>query len=230
MQHKKIKATVLIFTVAFFINACSQVSLKDNKNKSMESSTSKTNQQTDTATLGAGCFWCVEAIFQKIKGVIKVESGYSGGTIKNPTYKEVCTGLTGHAEVCQITYNTSEISFDELLEVFWKTHDPTTINRQGYDSGTQYRSAIFYHSLQQKQMAQKYKDELNKNNTFDNPVVTEISPFINFYKAEDYHQNYYNQNGNENYCRLVIKPKLEKFEKIFGNKLSKENPANTLNK
>lgn len=179
----------------------------------------KPNSGYDTATFGAGCFWCVEAVFQNLKGVEKVVSGYSGGTVKNPAYREVCNGTTGHAEVCQIIYNPSVISFKELLEVFWQTHDPTTLNRQGNDIGTQYRSAIFYHTEEQRQLAEKYKKELDASGAFEAKIVTEISPFINFYPAEDYHQNYYNLNGEEPYCRFVVKPKVEKFKKVFGNKL-----------
>lgn len=177
--------------------------------------------QRETATFGNGCFWCTEAIFKDLKGVEKVESGYSGGKIKNPTYKEVCSGLTGHAEVIQITYDPSVISFDELLEVFWKTHDPTTLNRQGADVGTQYRSAVFYHNPEQKAAAEKYKSELNKENVFGKPVVTEITPFDAFYKAENYHQDYYENNPNQGYCQMVIAPKLEKFRKVFKDKLKK---------
>lgn len=174
---------------------------------------------SDTATFGAGCFWCVEAVFQRLNGVKQVKSGYSGGTVKNPSYKEVCNGTTGHAEVCQIIYDPSEISFDELLEVFWKTHDPTTLNRQGNDYGTQYRSAIFYHNTRQKEIAEAYKNKLNEEKVYDAPIVTEISAFTTFYPAEDYHQNYFNLNGKEPYCRFVIQPKLEKFEKVFKDKL-----------
>ena len=173
----------------------------------------------DTATFGAGCFWCVEAIFQRLNGVEKVQSGYSGGHVKNPSYKEVCTGLTGHAEVLQIVYDPKLISFEELLEVFWKTHDPTTLNRQGGDVGTQYRSAIFYHSEEQKQLAETYKQKLNAAHVWDQPVVTEIVQFTAFYPAEDYHNNYFNLNGEQGYCRMVIAPKVEKFEKVFKSKL-----------
>jgi len=179
--------------------------------------------QTDTATLGAGCFWCVEAVFQNLNGVMSVTSGYSGGTVKNPSYREVCTGTTGHAEVCNIVYDPSKISFDEILEVFWKTHDPTTMNQQGNDMGTQYRSAIFYHSQEQKELAEKYKKELNASGAFDKPIVTEITPYTNFYKAEDYHQNYFNENGDQPYCRFVIQPKVEKFKAVFKDKLKKGN-------
>ena len=174
---------------------------------------------TDTATFGNGCFWCTEAIFQQLEGVEKVESGYSGGHIANPSYKEVCTGNTGHAEALRIVYDPKKISFDELLEVFWQTHDPTTLNRQGNDIGTQYRSVIFYHNNEQKQKAEKYKVELDKSGAFNNPIVTEIVPAQTFYKAEDYHQNYYKENGSQPYCQFVIRPKVEKFQKVFKNKL-----------
>jgi len=174
---------------------------------------------TDTATFGNGCFWCTEAIFQQLEGVEKVESGYSGGHIANPSYKEVCTGNTGHAEALRIVYDPKKISFDELLEVFWQTHDPTTLNRQGNDIGTQYRSVIFYHNNEQKQKAEKYKVELDKSGAFNNPIVTEIVPAQTFYKAEDYHQNYYKENGSQPYCQFVIRPKVEKFQKVFKSKI-----------
>ncbi|HRJ28508.1 MAG TPA: peptide-methionine (S)-S-oxide reductase MsrA [Cyclobacteriaceae bacterium] len=171
------------------------------------------------ATFGSGCFWCTEAVFQRVKGVEKVVSGYSGGKVKNPTYREVTSGLTGHAEVTQLTYNPAVISFEELLEIFWGTHDPTTLNRQGADVGTQYRSVIFYHNEEQKRLSELYKNKLDASGAFDNPIVTEISPFTAFYPAEDYHQNYYNLNGNAPYCSYVIQPKLEKFKKVFQAKL-----------
>lgn len=209
---------VKLFTAIFFTTACSQTESVKQKPKTMETTTST---GIDTATFGAGCFWCVEAVFQRLDGVIKVSSGYSGGKIKNPTYREVCSGLTDHAEVCQITYDKSKISFKDLLEVFWKTHDPTTLNRQGADAGTQYRSVIFYHNTEQKDLAEKYKAELNKSGAFNNPIVTEISPFTAFYVAEDYHQNYFNLNGKEPYCQYVIQPKVDKFEKVFKDKMKK---------
>lgn len=176
----------------------------------------------DTATFGAGCFWCVEAIFQNLEGVEKVSSGYTGGHVPNPSYEEVCTGVTGHAEVARILFNPEVISFEELLEVFWQTHDPTTLNRQGADVGTQYRSAIFYHNEEQKRLAEEYKRKLNESGAFNNPVITEISPLTVFYEAENYHQDYYRNNGDQPYCRLVIKPKMEKFEKVFKDKLKKQ--------
>lgn len=178
---------------------------------------------TSTATFANGCFWCTEAIFEQLDGVISATSGYTGGQTKNPTYKEVCSGTTGHAECLQIVYDPAKISFDELLEVFWQTHDPTTLNRQGADVGTQYRSGVFYHDNEQKEKAEKYKAELDKSGAFDKPIVTEITPFTVFYPAEDYHQQYYELNGNTNpYCKIVIQPKLEKFRKVFKDKLKVE--------
>lgn len=173
----------------------------------------------ELATFGAGCFWCVEAVFQNLKGVEKVESGYTGGRIANPTYKEVCSGLTGHNEVIQLTFDPQVISFEELLEIFWKTHDPTTLNRQGNDVGDQYRSGIYYHSDEQKRLAEGYKQKLNEAHAFDKPVVTEILPAGPFYKAEAYHQNYYNQNSSQPYCQFVAKPKVDKVKALFGEKL-----------
>jgi peptide-methionine (S)-S-oxide reductase len=175
----------------------------------------------DTATFGAGCFWCVEALFQRLDGVLSVKSGYAGGKTKNPTYKEVCSGSTGYAEVIQLTYDKSRISFDELLEVFWKTHDPTTMNRQGNDVGTQYRSAVFYHNEEQRRIAESYKKKLNEEKVYPDPIVTEITPIANYYPAEDYHQNYYKQNSGQSYCQFVIQPKIEKFEKVFKQRLKK---------
>ncbi|WP_236676189.1 peptide-methionine (S)-S-oxide reductase MsrA [Chryseolinea lacunae] len=176
----------------------------------------------ELATFGSGCFWCTEAVFQNVDGVEKVESGYTGGKVKNPTYKEVCSGLTGHAEVIRLTYDPQKVTYDELLEIFWKTHDPTTLNKQGNDEGPQYRSVIFYHNDQQKQLAESYKAKLTQEQVYDRPIVTEISPAVEFYVAEDYHQNYYNLNGNAPYCAYVIQPKVEKFKKVFKDKLKKE--------
>jgi peptide-methionine (S)-S-oxide reductase len=176
-------------------------------------------QTTDTATFGAGCFWCVEAIFQQIEGVVSVKSGYEGGTRANPTYEEVCTGNTGHAEVCQLIFDPKKVSYKTLLQAFWESHDPTTLNKQGGDVGTQYRSAIFYHSSEQKTTAEFYKTELQKSGAFENEIVTEIVPAVIFYEAEKYHQNYFNQNGDQPYCQFVIRPKVEKFQKAFKNKL-----------
>ena len=178
------------------------------------------SEKIDTATFGTGCFWCTEAIFEQMKGVVKVTSGYSGGKVANPTYKEVCTGETGHAECVQILYEPEKVSFDELLEVFWQVHDPTTLNQQGADVGTQYRSAIFYHDQAQKEKAEKYKRELDSSGAFPKPIVTEIAQLEKFYAAEDYHQEYYANNKNTNpYCAVVIRPKLEKFQKVFPKKI-----------
>ena len=180
------------------------------------------NMNLEKATFGEGCFWCTEAIFERVEGVHSVVSGYAGGTVKNPTYKQVCDGNTGHAEVIQISYDPKVVSYDELLEIFFKTHDPTTLNRQGADVGAQYRSVIFYHNEEQKKKAEYYKTELDKSGAWDNPIVTEISPLINFYPAEDYHQDYYENNPNQGYCAFVIGPKVEKFEKVFKNKLKEK--------
>lgn len=213
-------------TAVFFMSACGQnkSSANDMKTETTSSNTSVPANDTSSigvATFGAGCFWCVEAVFQRLNGVLSVKNGYSGGFVKNPSYKEVCSGSTGHAEVAQITYDKSKITFDELLEVFWKTHDPTTLNSQGNDFGTQYRSAVFYHTEEQREKAEAYKKELNDAKVYPEPIVTEIKPFTEFYPAEDYHQNYYNQNSGESYCRYVIQPKLDKFEKVFKDKLKK---------
>jgi len=180
---------------------------------------SQSKPTSETATFGMGCFWCSEAIFQRLKGVTKVESGFSGGHVKNPSYEEVCTGQTGHAEVVNVTFNPQVISYKDLLEVFWKMHDPTTLNRQGEDVGEQYRSVIFYHSPEQKQLAEAYKTQLNKEKVYPHPIVTAIEPFKAFYKAENYHQNYFKLNGSTPYCRLVIQPKVDKLEKVFKEKL-----------
>ncbi len=188
--------------------------------KSVASVNNTNTNKMDTITFGAGCFWCVEAVYQRLKGVHSVTSGYMGGKLKNPTYREVCSGLTGHAEVCQITYDPKVISFETLLEVFWQTHDPTTLNRQGADVGTQYRSAVFAHSDEQLLQAQEWKSKLNDKQVFPNPIVTQIEKATDFYPAEDYHQDYYNQNGTEPYCQIVIKPKMDKFLKAFKDKLN----------
>jgi peptide-methionine (S)-S-oxide reductase len=207
---KKLNLLFSIFLLLISCNSESSGFIANTKNNNkME------NQKTEIAIFGAGCFWCVEAVFQDLKGVINVESGYSGGKIKNPSYKEVCSGLTGHAEVAKITYNPEIISYETLLSVFFKTHDPTTLNYQGNDHGSQYRSAIFYTNDFQKETAKKIIAELNAENAYPKPIVTEVTKFDVFYKAEDYHQNYYNQNPNQGYCQYVIQPKLEKFQKVF---------------
>lgn len=219
-MHNFFKVLFILCLSGSTFAACSSTQANDDKTGKIKMENEQT-QSTDVATFGAGCFWCVEAIFQNLNGVKSVVSGYSGGTIKNPAYKEVCTGRTGHAEVVQVTYDPSKISYDELLEVFWQTHDPTTLNRQGADMGTQYRSVVFYHNDKQKELAEGYKKKLNESGAFDKPVVTEISPFTAFYKAEDAHQDYYNQNQDQPYCTFVIQPKLEKFKKVFKDKLKK---------
>ncbi|MDX1372523.1 MAG: peptide-methionine (S)-S-oxide reductase MsrA [Nitrososphaeraceae archaeon] len=173
----------------------------------------------EIATFGSGCFWCTEAVFERLKGIMNVESGYAGGDILNPTYEEVCSGKTGHAEVIQVKFDPLIIGYEDLLEVFWRTHDPTTLNRQGNDKGTQYRSVIFYHNDKQKELAEKYKTVLDKSGAWDNPIVTEISPLINYFPAENYHQKYYENNPNQGYCSFIIAPKIEKFEKVFKDKL-----------
>ncbi|HYK55995.1 MAG TPA: peptide-methionine (S)-S-oxide reductase MsrA [Flavisolibacter sp.] len=190
----------------------------------MSSSMINAVETTDTATFGTGCFWCTEAVFEQLNGVLSVTSGYSGGQVANPTYKEVCTGETGHAECVQVVYEPAKISYDELVEVFFQVHDPTSLNRQGADVGTQYRSAIFYHDKAQKEKAEFYKNELNKSGAYNKPIVTEVTAFSKFYPAEDYHQEYYELNKTTNpYCSVVIRPKLEKFEKVFAKKLKSAN-------
>lgn len=208
----------IISTVA--LQGC-QESTNQNEIKNKKNMSEAQNKNLTTATFASGCFWCTEAIFERVKGVYSIESGYTGGTVENPTYQQVCNGNTNHAEAIQLMFDSSEITYDELLEIFWKTHDPTTLNKQGADTGTQYRSAIFYHNEEQKRKAEFYKDELNKAGLWNDPIVTEIVPFKKFYKAEDYHQDYYENNPNQGYCAYVITPKVEKFEKIFKDKLKK---------
>jgi peptide-methionine (S)-S-oxide reductase len=171
--------------------------------------------KTETATFGEGCFWCSEAVYQRLRGVKSVVSGYSGGNVDKPTYEQVCSGRTGHAEVIQIAYDPTEIKFEDLLKVFWQTHDPTTPNQQGHDVGTQYRSAVFYHNEDQHRIAEQYKKQLDKSGTFKSPIVTEITPIKNFFPAEKYHQDYFNLNPSERYCQFIIRPKVEKFNKDF---------------
>ncbi len=216
---------VVAFTGIATLISCAQ---NNNQDKKMNESTQSTNTasgftgKTDTATFGTGCFWCTEAIFEQLDGVISVTSGYSGGSVKNPSYEEVSNHGTGHAECAQIVYDPSKITFDELLEVFWQVHDPTTLNRQGADVGPQYRSVIFYHNDEQKQKGEKYKAELDKSGAFERPIVTTLEAFTRFYTAEEYHQDYYVNNKDKNpYCSIVIRPKLEKFEKVFKDKLKK---------
>ena len=207
---KKIMVIAIVVGFAFNLNA-----------QSIQTKKSKMSINMEIATLANGCFWCTEAIFQQLNGVEKVTSGYTGGNLKNPTYKEICTGNTGHAEGIQIEFDSNIISYQEILDVFFSTHDPTTLNRQGYDTGTQYRSAIFYHSETQKEIAEAFITALTNAHVFDNPIVTEITPLSVFYKAENYHQNYYNNNKSQGYCQAVINPKLAKFIEKYQSKLKK---------
>jgi peptide-methionine (S)-S-oxide reductase len=215
------KHLLLLTALAITFSSCGQMSTaQPSKTSSDEKITSM--DSLEVATFGAGCFWCVEAIFQDIKGVKKVASGYSGGNIKNPSYKEVCQGTTGHAEVIQVTFDPSQVSFAKLVEVFFATHDPTTLNRQGADVGTQYRSAIFYHSEEQRSTAELAKAAADASGEWGSPIVTEISAFDVFYAAEDYHQDYYNLNGTQPYCQIVISPKMDKFKKKFADLLKEK--------
>jgi peptide-methionine (S)-S-oxide reductase len=175
----------------------------------------------EVATLGGGCFWCTEAVFRELKGVSKVESGYSGGTVANPSYQQVCTGTTGHAEVVQVTFDPEIISYKEILEIFFTVHDPTTLNRQGADVGEQYRSVIFYHNLEQKETAEQAIKEITDAGIWDAPIVTQVEPLKAFYKAEDYHQQYFDNNSRQPYCQMVIAPKVRKFREHYGEKLTK---------
>jgi peptide-methionine (S)-S-oxide reductase len=197
----------IICSIAVLLTACSAVFASGPK------------KGLDTATFATGCFWCTEAKFQQLKGVEKVISGFSGGHVANPSYELVCTGTTGHAEACNIIYDPSKITYDELIAAFFVAHDPTQLNRQGNDVGTQYRSAIFYHNAQQKQKAEYYITKLNAEKAYKDPIVTQVTPYKAFYKAENYHQNYFNQNGSQPYCKYVIQPELEKFKKVFKDKL-----------
>jgi peptide-methionine (S)-S-oxide reductase len=214
----KMKIVLLFTALLFTISGCNESTSQDQKKETVKMNQTD-EERLNLATFGSGCFWCSEAIFERVKGVSKVVSGYTGGNIPNPTYEAVCSGKTGHAEVIQITYDHKIVSYDELLEIFWKTHDPTTLNRQGADVGTQYRSVIFYNDEDQKKKVENYKAELNKAGIWKDPIVTEISSLKKFYPAEKYHQDYYEQNPNQGYCSFVITPKIEKFEKIFKDKL-----------
>ncbi len=206
--------TIILLSFLMVVVSCNaqqkKQSIKTINNKAMH---------TDTAIFGEGCFWCTEAFFQRLKGVISVTSGYGGGHVENPTYEQVCDKKTGHVELARIVYDPAEITYDELLEVFWKTHDPTTVDQQGADKGPQYRSVVFYLNDEQKHKAEHYKAELDKSGAWANPIVTAIEPFKNFYPSENYHHDYYNSNPNQGYCRYVIQPKVEKFEKVFKYKL-----------
>lgn len=213
-KNREMKRAGLLLALAFLATEIivSATYTNDKNNITMDNT-------NELATLAGGCFWCTEAIFEQVKGVESVISGYSGGDVINPSYREVTRGTTGHAEAIQISYDPGVISFIELLEIFFKTHDPTTLNRQGADVGTQYRSAIFYHSESQRKQGEEIIDALNKEGIWNNPIVTEVTAFSNFYPAEEYHQEYYENNPNAGYCRIVIQPKLEKFQKVFEDKL-----------
>ena len=204
----------LLLSSSLFMSACAQ---QKQQNQATESKKIKST----SITFGNGWFWCTEAIFQQVKGVVKSTSGYSGGHVENPTYEQVCEKNTGHAEVIQIEYNPAEVTADELLEVFWQTHDPTTLNQQGNDVGPQYRSVVFYHNEKQKERAEFFKKKLDESGAFSGPIVTTIEPVTKFYVAENYHQDYYKRNGNQPYCYFVIRPKMEKFEKAFKDKMKK---------
>ena len=221
MKLKSVLTMTYLISLIFLFSNCSFTSKTEPKITNKQIINKQMSEKTDTAIFGAGCFWCVEAIFQRLKGVESIESGYTGGTVENPTYKQVCTGETGHAEVAKIIFNPDVISFNELLEVFWTTHDPTTLNQQGADIGTQYRSAVFYLNEEQKMQSEKSKSEI-ATQIWDGTIVTEITPLKKYYKAEDYHQNYFNQNSDQSYCRFVINPKLEKFRKKFRDKIKDE--------
>jgi peptide-methionine (S)-S-oxide reductase len=205
---------LLILFIMFF--GCN--STQEKQEKIMEEKQAITSESVDTITLGGGCFWCVEAVFLRMKGVVSATSGYSGGFVKNPAYREVCNGTTGHTEVVQVAFNKNETSLEDILSVFFVVHDPTTPNRQGNDVGTQYRSAIYYHDDNQKKIVQDAIKKLTDQKVFPDKIITEVAPIANFYKAEDYHQNYYNQNSSEPYCRFVVKSKVDKFEKLFKDK------------
>lgn len=216
------KSLQLIMGMLFLTTlACAQQtpSQRQKNMKDLPKTAVKVPEGLEVATLGGGCFWCTEAIYQDLKGVERVESGYSGGHVDRPTYKQVTSATTGHAEVIQVLFDPKVITYSEILEIFWSTHDPTTLNRQGNDVGPQYRSAVFFHSEDQKKEAEFYKKRLTDSGAFNRPIVTEITPFSNFYAAEDYHQNYFNDNGMQPYCQFVIRPKVEKFKKAFAEKL-----------
>jgi methionine-S-sulfoxide reductase len=211
---RRVGLWVVLFLTGWMVAAGGVSAQSTESSKQASSSNKEENKKMARATFGGGCFWCTEAVFQRVKGVQTVVSGYAGGNVENPTYEQVCTGTTGHAEVIQITYDPEVVPFAKLLEIHWKTHDPTTLNRQGYDEGTQYRSVIFYEDDDQLAIANEYKEKLNRE-IFDGKIVTEISPLPKFYPAEKYHQNYFNQNSTARYCKGVIVPKLKKFEEIF---------------
>jgi methionine-S-sulfoxide reductase len=208
---------LLLFCLTLSLQSCGQ----NKPTKSTKTNQTMNNTNLDTITLAGGCYWCTEAVFQRLDGVVSIESGFTGGAMKNPSYRDVCTGNTGHAECVQITYDKTKTSLDEIFKVFFTVHDPTTLNRQGNDAGTQYRSGIFYRNEEQKKAAEDIIKALTEAKIYSDPIVTEVTPFTVFYKAEDYHQDYYNQNGSQPYCQIVIRPKVEKFEKLFKDRIKK---------
>lgn len=210
---------LILFLLPVFSYACNSEAAGVKETRHSTEAPSKVSGAVDTATFAAGCFWCVEAQFSQLKGVKSVTSGFTGGHVKNPSYEEVCTGTTGHAEACNIIYDPSVISYAELLAAFFTAHDPTQLNRQGNDIGTQYRSAIFYHNASQEKEAEYYIKKLNDAKAYKNNIVTVVQPYTVFYKAENYHQDFYNKNPNQQYCKYVIQPELEKFRKVFKDKL-----------
>ncbi len=209
----------LLLALTLSLQSCGQG--KQSSITKTKSQATMNNANLDTITLGGGCYWCIEAVYQRLEGVQTIESGFSGGSMKNPSYRDVCNGNTGHAEVVQITYDKTKTNLDEIFKVFFTVHDPTTLNRQGNDVGTQYRSAIFYRNEEQKKAAESIIKDLTDAHVYADPIVTEIAPFTVFYKAEDYHQDYYNQHGSQPYCQIVIRPKVEKFEKVFKDRMKK---------
>ena len=217
MRYFILSLTLLLFTCQ--TNSTNSIMEKKSSDQLEKNASILPKIKIEETTLGAGCFWCIEAIFENLDGVVSVSSGYTGGRVKNPTYEAVCSGKTGHAEVARIVFDPKKLSFAEILDVFWGTHDPTTLNKQGNDEGTQYRSAIFYHNKEQKEIAEKSIKEAAK--IFDEPIVTEITALGTYYKAENYHQDYFKRNPNQPYCTFVIKPKMAKFRKQFQDKLKK---------
>lgn len=223
MKPLRYLAVMVALLPALIAGACGQPKTNMDKEIVMDERQSNTKPLRGTAVFGAGCFWCVEAVFLQLAGVDSIEPGYAGGTVDDPTYEQVCSGTTGHAEVCRIIFDPEIITYPELLEAFFSSHDPTTLNRQGEDVGSQYRSVIFYSDEEQRKLAEDYKAELERAGVFDDPIVTEVVPLVKFYSAEDYHRNYYARNPDQAYCRLVIRPKLEKFTRKFKDKL--KNPS-----
>lgn len=227
MQIKNMFSVLTIALLLLQLQTCGQeenLGESETFSKMKNNQTNATKGQIDTATFAAGCFWCVEGQFQQLVGVTEIKPGYIGGQTVNPTYKEVCTGSTGHAEACNIMYDPSIISYDELLAAFFVAHNPTQLNRQGNDVGTQYRSAIFYHNQEQKEKATYYIKALNEEKAYSKPIVTQVESYGTFYKAENYHEDYYKNNPEQSYCKFVIKPEIENFRKVFKDKVKNEEP------